>query len=130
MTPDLTLVLSFSPPFVELGGAGYWVDGSDQVTEGDWRYDSGQPVPMGTPFWKATTSLQQPDNDSDGDCLQLCYNCAYYMNDVPCSNQYRIVCEKDHQFVPIGMTILLDFYDFVLNNTYDYKRLHEDKVIV
>nr|XP_053650061.1 LOW QUALITY PROTEIN: macrophage mannose receptor 1-like [Cherax quadricarinatus] len=74
---------------------GYWIDGSDQDSEGDWRTSSGLSIPMGTPFWEADLTYQQPDDYSNGqDCLYMGRTLFYYLDDVSCAGAHSPLCEQ------------------------------------
>ncbi|KAK8732909.1 hypothetical protein OTU49_017457, partial [Cherax quadricarinatus] len=79
----------------DLTGRKYWIDGSDQATEGDWRTSSGLSVPMGTPFWSANLVFQEPNNGYDiENCLEMYDAALFYMNDVRCTNLLTAICEQ------------------------------------
>merc|ERR1712002_152211 len=58
-----------------LDGISFWIDGSDEGHEGDWRYADGTKVPMGTPFWRNYGSdnnqMQSPDSGVSQNCIML-----------------------------------------------------------
>nr|XP_053650062.1 macrophage mannose receptor 1-like [Cherax quadricarinatus] len=81
-----------------LSGRIYWIDGSDQDSEGDWRTSSGLSIPMGTPFWKADLEFQEPNNvNHDENCLEMNYEYLFYMNDKDCSSLFSLICEQPPQ---------------------------------
>nr|XP_045614447.1 macrophage mannose receptor 1-like [Procambarus clarkii] len=85
-----------------LSGVSYWIDGTDRVTEGDFRTSSGVAVPMGTPFWTASTTIQQPaDYQGYGgeDCMELYSPSSFYINDRNCSNLRAPLCEHSPQLL-------------------------------
>ncbi|XP_045614695.2 macrophage mannose receptor 1-like [Procambarus clarkii] len=78
-----------------LGAKNFWLDGSDQETEGDWRTSSGLAVPMGTPFWMARLSGQQPDNyNRSQHCLVMNKKLLFNFDDIQCNTQWFPLCEQ------------------------------------
>ncbi|XP_069953236.1 macrophage mannose receptor 1-like isoform X2 [Cherax quadricarinatus] len=76
----------------------FWIDGSDQDSEGDWRTSSGLSIPMGTPFWKADGEYQEPNNvKNDENCLEMNNEYYFFMNDIGCSDQLSLICEQPPQ---------------------------------
>ncbi|KAG0710779.1 C-type lectin domain family 17, member A [Chionoecetes opilio] len=64
----------------------YWIGGSDRYQEGSWHWVSGEPVAMGTPFWR-------PDEpQADGGCLNLSTPYGYF-NDYSCSQKSYFICQ-------------------------------------
>ncbi|XP_045612809.2 LOW QUALITY PROTEIN: macrophage mannose receptor 1 [Procambarus clarkii] len=85
-----------------LSGESFWMDGTDRATEGDFRTSSGLEVPMGTPFWMATKTWQDPD-DAQGyggeDCMELSSPYSFYINDRNCSDLKAPLCEQGPQLL-------------------------------
>nr|XP_053650234.1 macrophage mannose receptor 1-like [Cherax quadricarinatus] len=76
----------------------YWIDVSDQDSEGDWRTSSGLSIPMGTPFWKADTEFQEPNNVKNYEnCLEMNNKYSFFMNDIGCSDLLSLICEQPPQ---------------------------------
>ncbi|XP_018015558.1 CD209 antigen-like protein 2 [Hyalella azteca] len=74
----------------------YWIGGSDEAVEGQWRWVDGSPMDMGLPYWENTFVLEQePDNPGQQNCLEL--NCAwmYRFSSAWCSDARRVICEAD-----------------------------------
>ncbi|XP_018006915.1 C-type mannose receptor 2-like [Hyalella azteca] len=60
----------------EQGYSHYWIGGSDEAEEGQWRWVDGSPMTMGLPYWgQAYAGTQEPDNPGQQNCLEL--NCAW-----------------------------------------------------
>ncbi|XP_047486571.1 macrophage mannose receptor 1-like [Penaeus chinensis] len=72
----------------------FWLDGTDEAEEGVWVTSSGEVMPLGTPFWAAFGTSQQPDNGSGNEnCLSLPSVWFFYMSDNPCSALKHFICE-------------------------------------
>lgn len=72
----------------------FWIDGSDEEEEGNWRFSTGENVPMATPFWLASETLHMPDNARGSEnCAHLHPQYLYLINDVSCDNTYSAICE-------------------------------------
>lgn len=82
--------------FVGLSEERFWIDGTDEDVEGDWRTSSGEALPMGTPFWKATLEFHEPNNlHGNENCVDIRPDpYFYYMNDVNCANVANPICEQ------------------------------------
>ncbi|XP_018021589.1 macrophage mannose receptor 1-like [Hyalella azteca] len=80
----------------EQGYPDYWIGGSDEAVEGQWRWVDGSPMTMGLPYWATSTEgPQEPDNPGKQNCLEL--NCAwmYRFSSAWCSDLRRVICEAD-----------------------------------
>ncbi|XP_018017609.1 C-type lectin domain family 10 member A-like isoform X2 [Hyalella azteca] len=74
----------------------YWIGGSDEAEEGQWRWVDGSPMTMGLPYWaQAVFGEVEPDNPGKQNCLEL--NCAwmYRFSSAWCSDARRVICEAD-----------------------------------
>ncbi|XP_042883111.1 perlucin-like protein [Penaeus japonicus] len=76
----------------------YWIGASDEGKEGEWKWTaSSNAVQMGAPFWAPTgsgCSAQEPKGGAQQNCAALNPNKHYYFDDLPCSNQAAVICEK------------------------------------
>ncbi|XP_060077911.1 perlucin-like [Ylistrum balloti] len=74
----------------------YWIDGSDELFEGEWRW-------VGTPGYSQIISgythwaPNQPDND-DGteNCMQIRFDFNLYWNDEECTDKDSFICEAEY----------------------------------
>ncbi|ROT85389.1 mutant C-type lectin [Penaeus vannamei] len=70
-----------------LSGHTFWLGGTDVESEGTWVYTTGEPVPMGSPFWGLLdmgAPSQEPNGGTNENCLAIgkFYNFrSYYCND-------------------------------------------------
>lgn len=68
------------------------MDGVDDVNEGDWRWASNYDEKINATFW----ARGQPDNQhGDEDCMSTEARFHGLWNDVPCSTQANLICEKE-----------------------------------
>ncbi|CAL4222899.1 unnamed protein product, partial [Meganyctiphanes norvegica] len=78
-----------------LAEADYWLGGSDIQAEGNWTWQDGTPVPMGTPFCGTlgpTAQTQAPDGSTEANCLALTSDGYFFFRDRYCSDHYKAVC--------------------------------------
>ncbi|XP_069163245.1 uncharacterized protein [Procambarus clarkii] len=98
-----------------LYGESYWIDGTDRATEGDFRTSSGLAVPMGTPFWTASETKQQPDDtqvNGGEDCMELGRLYQFYINDRNCSGLNAPLCEQSPQLLHTHWLVIVSYYFF------------------
>ncbi|XP_018021009.1 C-type lectin domain family 4 member M-like, partial [Hyalella azteca] len=70
----------------------FWIGGSDEAVEGQWRWVDGSPMTMRLPYWATTDVLgKEPDNPGEQNCLEL--NCAgmYRFSSAWCSHVRRVI---------------------------------------
>ncbi|XP_047740300.1 CD209 antigen-like protein 2, partial [Hyalella azteca] len=80
----------------EQGYPYFWIGGSDEAEEGQWRWVDGSPMTMRLPYWSTLNSGPlEPDNPGKQNCLEL--NCAwmYRFSSAWCSDARRVICEAD-----------------------------------
>ena len=90
----------FHPADTELfiGSADAWLGGSDNTTEGTWRWGNS------SQFWPALSGVYtnwepgEPNNavsnGVDSDCLRMLTTTGGTWRDIQCSASYRPVCES------------------------------------
>lgn len=78
----------------ELAIASYWVDGNDKDSEGVWISSSGKKFPMGTPFWAAYRTSQEPNGIRKENCAHLFIPVNFYINDFACNRTNLFICEQ------------------------------------
>lgn len=84
---DLTSIIQYINSAVSpLPATGFWIGATDNTTEGEWVWQDGSMVPMGTPFWgrDGEGPLQPDDQFASQNCLELWARDRYYFNDVEC----------------------------------------------
>lgn len=71
----------------------FWLDGIDDVNEGEWRWASNYNDRITTTFWYPG----QPDNaNGDEDCMETSIDIWNGLwNDFPCSSRQFSICEKE-----------------------------------
>ncbi|KAL3888737.1 hypothetical protein ACJMK2_001097 [Sinanodonta woodiana] len=69
---------------------GYWIDGSDMLSEREWRWmgDHGASVPFRYSFW----APGQPDTTKER-CVEIVYAWNYKWNNVHCYYTRSVICE-------------------------------------
>jgi len=68
-----------------------WVGGNDDISEGDFRWESGEPFTMDASLWMSG----QPDNSAGlENCLEIVVSTVDYLNDVGCTNAKHVVCQR------------------------------------
>ncbi|XP_018016588.1 C-type mannose receptor 2 [Hyalella azteca] len=73
---------------------GYWIGGSDEALEGQWRWIDGSTMAMGLPYWANTgAGIQEPDSPGVENCLELSSLWMYRFSNTLCSNTRRVICE-------------------------------------
>ncbi|XP_063599150.1 C-type lectin domain family 17, member A-like [Penaeus indicus] len=73
-----------------------YVGGSDEEEEGVWRWRSGEPMPVGAPFWgssKMPGKSKQPDGERLQNCAALNKGDQYYMHDGECDLLASALCQ-------------------------------------
>nr|ACR56805.1 C-type lectin [Penaeus merguiensis] len=76
-----------------LAGNTFWLGGSDLENEGTWVYTTGEPVPMGTPFWglvDMSAPSQEPNGGTDENCLAI--GNFYNFRDYSCGSKFFPLC--------------------------------------
>ncbi|PYZ99269.1 C-type lectin domain-containing protein [Gammaproteobacteria bacterium 2W06] len=76
-----------------LSGHTFWLGGSDVESEGTWVYTTGEPVPMGTPFWglsEMSAPVQEPNGGTSENCLAI--GNFYNFRDYSCDSLFNPVC--------------------------------------
>ena len=69
----------------------FWVGGTDQEEEGEWKWTDGSDWS----YTKWATRPKQPDDaHKDEDCLQITLNDFDGWNDINCGNSYQFVCSQ------------------------------------
>ena len=69
----------------------FWVGGTDQEEEGEWKWTDGSDWS----YTKWATQPKQPDDaHNDEDCLQITLNDFDGWNDINCGNNYQFVCSQ------------------------------------
>lgn len=72
----------------------FYVDGSDEEEEGNWRFSTGEAVPMSTPFWVSSETVHTPNNVFDDEnCAEIRPAYSYFINDIFCYYTYSPICE-------------------------------------
>lgn len=77
----------------DLKGRRFWIDGTDEDTEGIWVSFTGSLLPMETPFWAGYAKHQEPNGKRSENCINLNPGGGYYLNDCPCNVEQNAVCE-------------------------------------
>lgn len=77
----------------DLKGRRFWIDGTDEDTEGIWVSSTGSLLPMKTPFWAGYAKHQEPNGKRSENCINLNPGGGYYLNDCPCNVEQNAVCE-------------------------------------
>ncbi|XP_042226759.1 uncharacterized protein LOC121869473 [Homarus americanus] len=73
----------------------YWIGGSDEHHEGDFRWTDGTEVKMGTPFWgDSADQIQEPDGGINQNCMEMNHVDHYYFFDVQCDGNLPAICEQ------------------------------------
>jgi len=69
-----------------------WVGGNDELSEGSFRWESGEPFNMDTSLW----GVGQPDDGAGlEDCMEIVRSTsADYINDENCMSIKQVVCER------------------------------------
>ncbi|CAL4079037.1 unnamed protein product [Meganyctiphanes norvegica] len=77
----------------------FWLGGSDESVEGDWRWRDDTRVPFGTPFWAIHSGLlvisawdHEPSGGKGENCLLLNEERLYYFDDEDCSHKAHPLC--------------------------------------
>ncbi|ROT73887.1 lectin B isoform 3 [Penaeus vannamei] len=73
-----------------------WIGGSDRDEEGNWKWFTGEPMPMGTPFWGSVRHRREPRQDRAkevNDCAILYENDDYMIHDRSCSWGCKPLCQ-------------------------------------
>ncbi|CAL4079040.1 unnamed protein product, partial [Meganyctiphanes norvegica] len=76
----------------------FWLGGSDETIEGDWRWRDDTRVPFGTPFWAIHSGLpllawgHEPNGGKKENCLALNKDRLYYFDDVACDHRHHPLC--------------------------------------
>ncbi|XP_063599775.1 macrophage mannose receptor 1-like [Penaeus indicus] len=76
-----------------LSGHTFWLGGSDLAREGTWVYTTGEPVPMGTPFWglsDMSAPSQEPNGGTRENCLAI--GSFYNFRDYSCGSKFKPLC--------------------------------------
>ncbi|XP_037799760.1 macrophage mannose receptor 1-like [Penaeus monodon] len=71
----------------------FWLGGSDIENEWTWVYTTGEPVPMGTPFWGLTdmsAPSQEPNGGTSENCLAI--GGFYNFRDYSCGSRFNPLC--------------------------------------
>ena len=79
-----------------LKGVDYWIGLSDELIEGDWKWESTTYTAVFTDWYPG----QPNDSGSGEDCAHLYATDYYHWNDAPCNSYYRPLCKKS-QVSPI-----------------------------
>ncbi|XP_076090188.1 lectin BRA-3-like [Mytilus galloprovincialis] len=66
----------------------WWIGAKDDVTEGQWRWASGEL------FDYTDWAPNEPNNDHDQDCLQMFKTDQYHWDDDRCDVAKHFICEK------------------------------------
>lgn len=105
--------------FTGLEGESFWISGSDDVVEGTWVFDSGAPVPRGTPFMSAVIGAQEPNILGNIEhCLALYHAAEFYMNGRPCDMVTRALCEKPISVTNEGKIVFIAMYMSIWYSSY------------
>ncbi|XP_063599774.1 macrophage mannose receptor 1-like [Penaeus indicus] len=78
-----------------LSGHAFWLGGSDLASEGTWVYTTGEPVPMGTPFWglfEMSAPIQEPNGGTGQNCLAITSDGYYNFRDYSCNSKFNPLC--------------------------------------
>nr|XP_027226651.1 macrophage mannose receptor 1-like isoform X1 [Penaeus vannamei] len=78
-----------------LSSHAFWLGGSDLTSEGTWVYTTGEPVPMGTPFWGISNfdaPIQEPDGGTDQSCLAITGEGYFNFRDYSCASTFNPLC--------------------------------------
>ncbi|XP_069970922.1 macrophage mannose receptor 1-like isoform X2 [Penaeus vannamei] len=78
-----------------LSSHAFWLGGSDLASEGTWVYTTGEPVPMGTPFWglyAGSASAQEPDGGTNQNCLAITGEGYFNFRDYSCASKFNPLC--------------------------------------
>ena len=67
-----------------------WVGGNDEVSEGSFRWESGEPFNVDASLWGSG----QPDNFNGENCIEIVLTTVDYINDENCFNTRHVVCER------------------------------------
>ncbi|XP_047737569.1 uncharacterized protein LOC125178263 [Hyalella azteca] len=74
----------------------FWLGGSDEAEEGQWRWVDGSPMAMGLSYWaNAVTGESEPNKPGVENCLELSCVWMYRFSNTLCSNVRRVICEAD-----------------------------------
>ena len=78
-----------------LKGDDYWIGLSDELLEGDWKWESTGNTVVYTDWGPG-----QPSNGggSGEDCACLYADINYHWNDAPCNFNHRPLCEKSRNY--------------------------------
>ncbi|XP_063615155.1 macrophage mannose receptor 1-like [Penaeus indicus] len=76
-----------------LSGNTFWLGGSDLESEGTWVYTTGEPVPMGTPFW-GLSDMSAPSQEPNGGTRENCLAIGNFYNfrDYSCGSKFYPLC--------------------------------------
>ncbi|CAL4078295.1 unnamed protein product [Meganyctiphanes norvegica] len=73
----------------------FWVGGEDQDVEGNFVFEDGTTVPLGTPFWGTSgenSEVQEPDGNRAENCVALLAEGYHFFRDTVCTNQLKFIC--------------------------------------
>ncbi|XP_064081367.1 perlucin-like protein [Macrobrachium nipponense] len=75
----------------------FWLGGSDEVQEGDWRWTDNTQIKMGAPFWanlcgETGEIILQPGGGTSQNCLCICSSQSFYFNDRGCDELMSVIC--------------------------------------
>lgn len=74
----------------------YWIGGSYESHEGDWRWTDGTSMKMGTPFCGdgVNDQIQEPDGGLSQNCIWLNNENHFFFFDVTCETSAEAICEQ------------------------------------
>lgn len=73
----------------------FWIRASDQEEEGNWKWQGGTSVTMGTPFWSyypENPVIQHPTNNIKYNCACIRSHVFYYLMECNCSHDFAPLC--------------------------------------
>ncbi|KAK4293184.1 hypothetical protein Pmani_034103 [Petrolisthes manimaculis] len=90
-------------PFLEgswkLEERDYWIGARDEMSEGTWTWESGNPVAMGSPYWALDNYYDssnyeiEPRGSTSENCAYLSKARYYYFDDASCSSMKSAICQ-------------------------------------